>query len=135
MQDLTEGAKTMTISEDAEKTEKERLDIFFEIVKVRRDAGDLENVQVHKHLATEANRLDIQAKAPLVLAEVLFSSNITQEVRRYRNLLLRFTHADIKAQKYLIGGLEQIISLHSTKLLDKTAGILKVRYYRLGRIL
>lgn len=128
MQDLTDGAKTMTISDDVEKTEKDRIDIFYELVKKRRDGGELENVQVHKELALEADRLDISQKAPLVLAELLFSNNIINEVRKHRNLLLRFTHSSLKAQRYLMGGLEQIIALHSVKLLDKVAGILKLFY-------
>lgn len=128
MQDLTDGAKTMTISDDSEKTEKERLDIFYEFVKKRRDANQLENVTVHKEVAVEAERLDIVQKAPLVLAELLFSANIIQEVRKHRNLLLRFTHNSQKAQRYLMGGLEQIISLHADKLLEKFAGILKLFY-------
>ncbi len=128
MQDLTEGAKTMTISDDAEKTEKERMDIFYELVKRRRDGNELENVQVHKELAVEAERLDISQKAPLVLAELLFTQNIPNEVKKHRNLLLRFTHNCLKAQRYLIGGLEQIISLHSAKLLDKVAAIFKLFY-------
>lgn len=128
LQDLTDGAKNMTLSDDADKTEKERLDIFYEMVKKKRDAGQLDNVQVHKELAVEAERLDIAQKATLVLAELLFSSNIIQEVRKHRNLLLRFTHNNMKAQRYLIGGLEQIIALHSSKLMDKVAGILKLFY-------
>lgn len=128
MHDLTDGAKTMTISDDSEKSEKERLDLFYEFVKERRDANQLENVQVHKELAVEAERLDITQKAPLVLAELLFSANITQEVRKHRNLLLRFTHNSQKAQRYLMGGLEQIVSLHADKLMEKVAGILKLFY-------
>lgn len=128
MHDLTDGAKTMTISDDSEKTEKERLDLFYDFMKQRRDNKQLDNVQVHKDLAVEAERLDISQKATLVLAELLFSANIIQEVRRYRNLLLRFTHNNLKAQRYLIGGLEQIISLHADKLLDKVAGIFKLFY-------
>lgn len=128
LQDLTEGAKSMTISELSEKSEKERMDIFYETVKQKRDAGQLDNVQVHKELAVEADRLDVAQKAPLILAELLFSANITQEVRKYRNLLLRFTHNNLKGQRYLIGGLEQIIALHANKLMDKVAGILKLFY-------
>lgn len=128
MQDLTDGAKTMTISDDADKSEKERMDMFYEILKARRDAGQLENVQVHKELAVEADRLDISQKAPLVLAELLFTCNIITEVRKHRNLLLRFTHNNTKAQRYLLGGLEQIIDLHKAKLMEKVAGILKLFY-------
>lgn len=128
MLDLTEGAKNITISEDSEKSEKERMDIFYEYVKQRRDAGQLENVQTQKELHNEANRLEVHQKAPLVLAELLFSANITAEVKKHRNLLLRFTHDDTKAQKYLIGGVELILALHADKLMDKVAGIFKYFY-------
>lgn len=126
--DLTDGVKTMTISDDAEKSEKERIDIFYDLVKRRRDAGELELVHVHKELAMEADRLDIMQKAPLVLAELLFSVNITNEVRRNRKLLLRFTHNSLKGQRYLMGGIEQVVALHADKLVDKVAGILKLFY-------
>lgn len=125
----------MTISEDVDKSEKERLDMFYDEFKKRRDAGELENVQVHKDLTTEAARLDVQQKATLVLAELLFDANIVQQVKKYRNLLLRFTHNDLKAQKYLLGGLEQIIELHSDKLMDKVAGILKVIYIHICTVI
>lgn len=103
MYDLTDGAKQMTISDDLEKSEKERVDLFYEFVKKRRDENQLDNVQVHKEIAVEAERLDIVPKAPLVLAELLFSANIIQEVRKHRNMLLRFTHDNQKAQRYLMG--------------------------------
>ncbi|XP_055600744.1 eukaryotic translation initiation factor 5 [Uranotaenia lowii] len=128
MQDLTDGAKNMTVSDDFDKTEKERMDIFYELVKKKRDAGELDNVQTHKELVTEASRLDIQSKASLVLVELLFTANVVQEARKHRNLLLRFTHNDTKAQKYFIGGLEQLIFLHQDKLMDKVPGIFKLFY-------
>lgn len=128
LQDLTDGAKGMTISDDYDKSEKERIDLFYELVKKKRDAGELDSVAVHKELMIEAERLDIVHKATLVLAELLFSENITQEMRKNRNLLLRFTHNNPKAQRYLIGGLEQIIALHASKLMNKVAGIFKLFY-------
>lgn len=128
MQDLTDGAKNITISEDTEKTEKERMDIFYEYVKKRRDAGELESVQSHLELQNEANRLEVHQKATLVLAELLFSANIIVEAKKHRNLLLRFTHEDPKAQKYLLGGVENILALHQAKLIEKSAGILKMFY-------
>jgi len=128
MLDLTDGAKNITISEDTEKTEKERMDIFYEYVKRRRDNGQLDNVQTHKELHAEAVRLEVNQKAPLILAELLFSANITGDIKKQRNLLLRFTHEDHKAQKYLLGGVEQVIALHSVKLMDKAAVVLKLLY-------
>lgn len=123
LQDLTDGAKGMTLSEDLEKSEKERMDIFYKLVKCRRDAGQLDN---HKELLSEAERLEIKTKAPLVLAELLFDSGIAGQVKKYRVLLLRFTHDDTKAQKYLIRGVEQVIALHKDALMAKVPGILKV---------
>ncbi|KAK0163400.1 hypothetical protein PV327_007085 [Microctonus hyperodae] len=125
LQDLTEGAKGMTISEDLDKSEKERMDIFYKLVKCRRDAGQLDN---HKEIVSEAERLEIKTKAPLVLAELLFDQGIAAQTKKYRVLLLRFTHDDIKAQKYLIRGIEQVIALHKDSLMTKVPGILKLFY-------
>lgn len=124
LQDLTDGAKGMTISDDLDKTEKERMDMFYKLVKCRRDAGQLDN---HKELIAEAERLDIKTKAPLILAELLFDQSIAAQAKKYRVLLLRFTHDDIKAQKYLIRGIEQVIALHKDALMPKVPGIFKVR--------
>lgn len=126
LQDLTEGAKGMTISDDLEKSEKERMDIFYKLVKCRRDAGQLDN---HKELVSEAERLEIKTKAPLVLAELLFDQGIAAQIKKYRLLLLRFTHGDAKAQKYLLRGVEQIVALHKDVLMPKVPGIFKVSWF------
>jgi translation initiation factor 5 len=128
MLDLTDGAKNITISEDNEKTEKQRMDILYEFIKKRIAEGKIQDVQTHKEIHNEAVRLEVQQKAPLILAELLFSENITADAKKHRNLLLRFTNEETKAQKYLIGGIEQILALHSAKLIEKTAGILKFFY-------
>nr|CAD7454475.1 unnamed protein product [Timema tahoe] len=126
MQDLTDGAKGMTISDDLEKTEKERMDILYEFIKARRDAGSLDTS--HKELVVEAERLEVKSKTPLVLAELLLDQNMPLQVKKYRILFLRFTHEDLKAQKYLMGGIEQVIGLHKDVLMPKFAGILKLLY-------
>ncbi|ALC49839.1 eIF5 [Drosophila busckii] len=128
LQDLTDGAKGMTISDDYDKTEKERIDIFYELVKSKRDKKQLDDVPTHKELLIEAERLDIVNKAPLVLAELLFTENIINDVRKNRILLLRFTHNNPKAQRYLIGGIEQTVELHVQALMGKVAGIFKIFY-------
>lgn len=46
MQDLTDGAKNMTINDDLEKPEKDRMNILYDMVKSKRDAGLLDNAQV-----------------------------------------------------------------------------------------
>ncbi|XP_076172893.1 eukaryotic translation initiation factor 5 [Ptiloglossa arizonensis] len=125
LQDLTDGAKGMTINDDLDKTENERMDMFYKLVKCRRDAGQLDN---HKDLVAEAERLEIKTKAPLILAELLFDQNIALQAKKYRVLLLRLTHDDIKAQKYLIRGIEQVIALHKDALMSKVPGILNLFY-------
>ncbi|KAH8342189.1 eukaryotic translation initiation factor 5 [Drosophila kikkawai] len=128
LQDLTDGAKGMTISDDYDKTEKERIDIFYELVKDKRDKKQLDDLATHKELFIEAERLDILNKAPMVLAELLFSENIIKEVQKNRHLLLRFTFNNPKAQRYLIGGVEQTVELHTSALMSKVAGIFKMFY-------
>ncbi|XP_044317142.1 eukaryotic translation initiation factor 5 [Drosophila rhopaloa] len=128
LQDLTDGAKGMTISDDYDKTEKERIDIFYELVKQKRDNKQLDDLVTHKELFIEAERLDIVSKAPLVLAELLFTENIIKDVNRNRILLLRFTFNNPKAQRYLIGGVEQTVELHTSTLMAKVAGIFKTLY-------
>ncbi|KAH8237639.1 hypothetical protein KR038_003956 [Drosophila bunnanda] len=128
LQDLTDGAKGMTISDDYDKTEKERIDIFYELVKDKRDKKQLDDLATHKELFIEAERLDILNKAPMVLAELLFSENIIKEVQKNRHLLLRFTFNNPKAQRYLIGGVEQTVELHTSTLMSKVAGIFKMFY-------
>lgn len=81
----------------------------------------------HKELMAKAEHLEIRSKVPLVLAELLFDQNIHAQVRRHRLLFLRFTHDDLKAQKYLMGGLEQVIALHKKDLMPRVPHLLKVR--------
>lgn len=84
LQDLTCGAKGLTISDDLEKTEKERMDIFYTAVKTHIDGTqDLAAPNVAKELVAEAERLEIKSKAPLVLAELLFDCKILTQVCYY----------------------------------------------------
>ncbi|XP_045481048.1 eukaryotic translation initiation factor 5 [Harmonia axyridis] len=128
MQDLTDGAKNMTISDDLEKTEKERIDILYSLVKTKRDSNQLEDLAVQKEIANEAERLEVKTKAPLLLCELLFDQNILSQTKKYRKLILRFTLNDKKAQRYLMGGIEQVIALHKDQLMAKVPNILKVLY-------
>lgn len=128
MQDLTDGAKNMTINDDLEKTEKERMDLLYNMVKGKKEADLLDSAQAQKELVNEAERLDIKTKAPLVLAELLYDQNVLSQAKKHRMLMLRFTHNDKKAQKYLMGGLEQVIDMHKATLMAKVPVLLKLFY-------
>ena len=80
MEVLTSGAKGLTISDDLEKTPKERADLFYNFVKQRRDQGMMSRPGVDKDIVGEAERIDVKDKAPLILCELLFDSNILTQV-------------------------------------------------------
>lgn len=63
-----------------------------------------------------------------MLCELLFDHNILIQIKKYRMLILRFTLNDKKAQRYLMGGIEQVIALHKDQLMAKVPIILKVLY-------
>ncbi|XP_015369691.1 PREDICTED: eukaryotic translation initiation factor 5 [Diuraphis noxia] len=128
MQDLTDGAKGLTIDEDTDKTEKERMDIFYNKVQKARDSGLISDSVTIKEIVAEAERLEVKSKATLVLAELLFDDKIHLQLKKHRVLFLRFCHEDQKAQRYLLGGIEQVIGLHKSSLLPKVSAILKLFY-------
>ncbi|XP_061717943.1 eukaryotic translation initiation factor 5 isoform X2 [Cydia pomonella] len=79
MQDLTEGAKSMTLSEDSEKNEKQRMDLFYAYLKQKAAAGDVTSTKACTDLLHEAERLEVKSKAPLVLFELLYDLDIVEE--------------------------------------------------------
>lgn len=127
MEDLTSGVKGLTISDDLEKTPKERADLFYSYVKQRLDDGVSKASNV-KDIATEADRLDVKDKAPLILCELLFNAQILTQIKTHCGLLCRFTSGNKKAQKSLLGGVECVVQLHQDTLLPKVAHILKIFY-------
>ncbi|KAK7864919.1 hypothetical protein R5R35_008722 [Gryllus longicercus] len=126
LQDLSESAKGLVITDHLKKLEKENLDVIYEMVKHKRDAGVIDSAD--KEILAEAKRLAVKSKVPLILAELLLDHNMHQQVKKHRILFLRFTHEDQKAQKFLLGGIEQVIALHKDALLPKVSGILKLFY-------
>lgn len=128
MEDLTSGAKGMTISDDLEKTPKERADLFYSYVKQRHDQGQLTKPGVDKDVVLEAERLEVKDKAPLVICELIFDSNILTQMKTFRPLLIRFTHGNVKAQKALLGATELVVQIHKSVLLPKVPHILKGLY-------
>ncbi|KAK2707739.1 hypothetical protein QYM36_015440 [Artemia franciscana] len=127
-EELAAGVKALAVCEDAEKSEKERADIFYSYVKQRKAAGVLNQANVCKDILLEAERLELKEKAPLVLVEVLLSTNILTELKTFKKLFMRFTMDSEKAQRSLLGGIEHLIELHYSALLPKVPHILKALY-------
>jgi translation initiation factor 5 len=125
MRELTDGFSNGIYASDA----RENANIFYKLVKERKEAGQLGDAAVQKELVREAERLDIKDKATLVLSELLFTENILAEIETYRLVLLRFCHENRKAQKYLLGGYEKLVGdVYKDKLLAKAAVIMKALY-------
>ncbi|XP_053608616.1 eukaryotic translation initiation factor 5 [Plodia interpunctella] len=128
MQDLTEGAKSMTLSEDSEKNEKQRMDLFYSYLSQKLAAGDLVGSRAANDVLHEAERLEVKSKAPLVLFEVLVRpGSLAPDVKKYRALVLRFTRADPRAQRSVLHAVTALCALHAD-LLAKVPAILKLLY-------
>lgn len=69
--------KGLTVSDDLEKPEKDRMDIFYKFLQAKVKSG---NKLDDKELLSEAERLDIRNKATIVLVELLLDANIIQQV-------------------------------------------------------
>lgn len=108
---------------------KESADLFYNIVKEKKEANVLMEVNVHKELMREAERLDFKDKAILILCELLFTEEMFDEIKTHRLLLLRFCNENKKAQKYLLGAFEKLVGdVYKDKLFNNSVKILKQFY-------
>lgn len=125
---LSGAVGRLVISRDLEKPVEERLDMLHQFFMEKKKAGTVDGLA----FLNEAERLDVRQKAPLLLVEVLLDENVITAGqltdKGYRKVFLRFTNEDKKAQRYLMGGIEQLIMKHEAVLLPKTAHIIKALY-------
>ena len=73
---LTSGISGLVIDSDMDKSEEERVNIFFKFVQVKKG---LINGPVSKEILAEAERLEIKNKAPVILCELLFNDKMFKE--------------------------------------------------------
>ncbi|KAL4641840.1 eukaryotic translation initiation factor 5 [Arapaima gigas] len=126
MEEISEHAKNLTLSEDLEKTLEERVNMFYNFVKQKKEDCTIDTAD--KEILAEAERLDVTAMGSLILSELLFNENIRDQIKKYKRHFLRFCHNNKKAQKYLLGGFECLVKLHQTQLLPRVPIILKDMY-------
>ncbi|XP_053553391.1 eukaryotic translation initiation factor 5 [Bombina bombina] len=126
MEEISNHAKNLTLSEDLEKPIEDRVNILFNFVKKRKEEGVIDSSD--KEILAEAERLDVKAMGPLVLTEVLFDDKIRDQLKKYRRHFLRFCHNNKKAQKYLLHGFECVVDIHQAHLLSKIPHTLKDMY-------
>jgi translation initiation factor 5 len=130
MEALSGGLGGLVIDNDLEKTEMERINIFHKYVVIKKNAGPINQGAAAKEVVAEADRLEVKNKAPMVLCELLFNDKMFKEkqLEKYSKLLLRFTHENQKAQKYLIGGIEKTVETQEAVLLNKVPHIFKILF-------
>jgi translation initiation factor 5 len=127
MEDLTSGVKNLAMDNDLEKPEAERINIFHDFVKAKIAGDSLSSVD--KEIHTESERLEITAKAPIVLCELLLNDEkIIAAIKKNKRLFLRFCAGNQKAQKYLMGGIEKTVESRKADLLPKVPMVLKAFY-------
>jgi translation initiation factor 5 len=115
--------------ENSLNDKKVKANIFYNLVKEKKEANQLTDENVQKELVKEADRLGIKTKSTLILSELLFSENMLEEMKTYQRLLLRFCVENQKSQKYLLGGFEKLVGdVYKDKLFDESIKILKQFY-------
>jgi len=130
MEALSGGLGGLVIDNDLEKSEEDRINIFYKFVVNKKNAGPINQGVGAKEVIAEADRLEVRNKAPIVLCELLFNDKMFKEkqIEKYSNLMLRFTHENQKAQKYLLGGIEKTVEVHAAVLMPRVPHILKALY-------
>jgi len=128
LSELGDAVKKLTMTDDLEKPEEERMRMFAEFLQDKLNAGDLKTGM--KDLLSEADRLEIREKAPLVFCDRIFNGKVLAQIKEHRLLLLSFCGNNIRAQKNLLKGLEILIGMpeHRSALIPKVAHILKALY-------
>jgi len=122
---LTGQIGKMVLDKDLDKSIDERLDMLHQYFKKVTEDGTIQDT---KMILNEAERLELKTKAPLLLVDVLFDADVINQIKKYRILLLRFCLNEKKAQRYLLGGFEQLIYENKDILLSKSARIIKTLY-------
>uniref|UniRef100_A0A2P2HXD8 Eukaryotic translation initiation factor 5 n=3 Tax=Hirondellea gigas TaxID=1518452 RepID=A0A2P2HXD8_9CRUS len=132
MKDLSAGVKSLTVSNHADRSQSERLELFYDYCKRKRSEGILvpgAEAVVYKDISAEADTLEIRDnKGIMVLVELLFDENCVKQLLQYRILLLLFAHGQPKSQKYLLGAIEKLTEMKKEQLLPKIPLILKALY-------
>ncbi|KAI1287656.1 Eukaryotic translation initiation factor 5 [Halotydeus destructor] len=129
LEELSAGAKSLMLNADLEKTQEERLQLFFDVVKKKNETcKGVFDLNAQKDIVGEADRLDVRDKAVIALCELLFDAKMLTQIKQQRILFLRFTNENVKAQKYLMRGIELTIKTYEKDLIPKTAHILKAFY-------
>lgn len=128
MDELSDAAKDLAFTDDMENSTEVRLNMIYELVKIKRDDDELTKPSAIKDLFSKAKRAEVANQVPLILVELLLNEKALAQIQKYKSLFLRFCAQNQKAQRVLLGGLEILISKEFPGLKPKTIHILKALY-------
>lgn len=131
MNELSALAKSLAFSVNVAKSETERADVFYKhLTQLESTESVLGN---SREIKAEAERLNLGARAVVILAEVLLRNptSLVTDVKKYASLFVPFTRIgenQKRAQLYLLGAMTKLIETSETILLPKACHILKALY-------
>jgi len=129
MEELSDAAKGLAFTDDLDKSAEERLNMVYDLLKLKKDADELGKATAIKEILAESERLEVKDKVPLIMVEILFNEKILQQLVKYKTLFLQFCVQNPKAQRAVLGGIEILIAKEYREvLLPKTCHILKKLY-------
>ncbi|XP_028395934.1 eukaryotic translation initiation factor 5-like [Dendronephthya gigantea] len=125
LEGLSMRTKGLTMNEDLELTEQQRLQIFYSFVENKKKLNDF----AAKAIVAEAERLEVMDKAVLVLAELLFTEDMANQISQHSVLFKKFLTSNQKAQKHLLGAFEMLVGKSfPEKLMPKIPRLLQLLY-------
>jgi len=122
---LSSAVGKLVIDSDMDKPLQDRLDMLHEFFVRAKEDGFIHD---WRKMVNEAERLELKTKAPLLLANVLFDADVVNQIKANRQLLIHFCDGDSKAQRHLLGGIEQLVAERTDQLMGRMAHIVKALY-------
>ncbi|KAI6661799.1 hypothetical protein LOD99_9806 [Oopsacas minuta] len=122
---------TALIQDDAisQQTLQQRTNTLLEMAKdiyVKKGISGLRGSVTY--LKNEAGKLDLENRAAPILAEILYSKSIIEEIPKSAEVLIHFTYENPKAQRHVLGVMESLVLQHRSFLLKRVPHILKCFY-------
>ncbi|XP_003384405.1 PREDICTED: eukaryotic translation initiation factor 5-like [Amphimedon queenslandica] len=130
LENLSEGATVLTLNDDLEKSNSERVNMFYKHVEgIKANGGIPAIASSLSKIKGEAERLEVLDTAAGIMAELLYTDNLLSEIKQYRAIMLHFVHENKKAQKTLLDAFEILVGkVYPDVLLPRVPHILKSFY-------
>lgn len=117
------GAANLTHSDDLERSENDRLQLFDQFVSARLG----QKTFPAKEVLAEADRLDVKERGVMVLVDRLWTGDVIARTKLFQAIFQRFTHDNEKAQRNMLHAVEAMVAKDTT-LMVKLPAIFQLLY-------